>query len=552
MKVGTKWAWRARIAAAFGTAMVSMLAATPAAALPASGSWVSTHTMGFPTGKAVKLGLLSPTRSLHIAVGLKLRDREGLDSFLASQARSGNPLYGAKLTPEQFTARYAPTNAQVKAVVAYLNAFGFSNISVAPNRLLVEADASVSAISSAFDTEIAEFRRADGERVFANTRAARVPGALAGTVLSVIGLQTVEQAHTMNVRADAKTAATAKAYLPTQFPIVYDAVGKHDGSSTNVAVIASGNLSQTVQDLSQFESENGLMPVLVNQIKVGRSSVSPSGTAEWDLDSQDITAMAGNTSTSTGVKSLTFYIATNLTDSALTSTYNQAITDNKARAINVSLGECEGTAYSSGVMEQDDQLFAEAAAQGQTFFVSSGDSGSAECGSGTTTVSYPASSPYVVAVGGTSLYSDASYNYVSESAWSGGGGGVSQYEAAPSWQQDYLNATMRIVPDFSADADPNTGSTIVVLGRHATYGGTSLAAPLMTGSWARFQSSVGNGIGFAAPVLYYIAQYISSPLVPIHDVTTGNNGAYSAGPGFDYATGYGSLDINAIFTDEGL
>lgn len=553
MKSMLSRAWSARVAAAFGVAtVVSVQALAPAQAAAVDGGWTRTHTLSFPVAGALKLGELPAATPLHIVVGLKLNNREDLDSFLARQMTPGNPLFGARLTSEQFVSRYSPTNAQVRAVTDYLNAYGFTNIKVAANRLIVEADTTAASVSSAFNTQLSQFRLND-RTVFANTRDVHVPAPLSNIVLSVLGLQTFEKAHTMIEKAEASTqVGPAKGFLPTEFPKVYNAVGYPDGSGTDVAIISAGSMTQTLKDLRQFESENGLMQVPVNLVPVGPLSSDSSGTPEWDLDSQNITGMAGNTSTSKGVSSLTFYTATSLADSALTPTYNKAVIDNFAKVINVSLGECELVAYTSGAMATDDQIYAQASAQGQTFMVSSGDSGSQQCSAiRGPTVSYPASSPYVMTLGGTSLYADSYDNYVSESTWSGTGGGISQVEAAPSWQQSYLGATKRLVPDFAMDADPNTGSKIVVNGNHAQYGGTSLSAPLATGVWARFESWVNNGIGFAPPVLYYIAKYIPTPMTPFHDVKTGSNGAYTAATGFDYTTGYGSFDVGAIFTDEG-
>lgn len=556
MKQNSSRAWTARVAAAFGVIILANAVSTRAEAGVVANGWNATHTDAFPVRKGTLVGALAAATPMHIVVGLKLRDREALDSFIAERAKPGNPLYGSRMTPAQFVARHSPSQAKVDAVVAYLRAYGFTNIEVSENRTLIEADTTAASVRSAFNTELAEYRIGD-RSAYANTRPAHVPVELADTVLSVLGLQTVEMVHTMNVAADTRTAAstnaTAKGYNPTKFPVVYDAVSiPLDGTSTPVAIISAGKITQSITDLRTFQSQNGLAQTPVNTVYVGRQGISTSGVPEWDLDSQDIVSMAGNSSTSYGVQSLTFYVATSLLDSALTPTYNKVVTDNKAYAINVSLGACESSEYSSGGMAQDDQIFAQAAAQGQTFFVSSGDSGSAECGSGTVTVSYPASSPYVYAVGGTSLYSDSSYNYLSESAWSGGGGGVSQYETAPAWQQQYLGATRRIVPDSAYDADPNTGAIIVVNGRSAQYGGTSLSAPLMTATWARFQSAEGNALGFAPPNVYWAAVNITTPYVPVHDVTTGSNGAYSAAAGFDYTTGFGSIDVDAGLHDFGF
>ncbi len=152
--------------------------------------------------------------------------------------------------------------------------------------------------------------------------------------------------------------------------------------------------------LQNFESTNGLPILSPSVVNVGGSSGDTSNDDEWDLDSQSIQAMAG------GVGSLTFYVAPSLQDSNLTAVYSKIVSVDTAKIINASLGECEATAHNSGTLATDDQIFLSAVAQGQTFSFSTGDNGSRTCGAagngqyGTTlSVSYPASSPYVVAVG---------------------------------------------------------------------------------------------------------------------------------------------------------
>jgi pseudomonalisin/xanthomonalisin len=181
--------------------------------------------------------------------------------------------------------------------------------------------------------------------------------------------------------------------------------------------------------------------------------------------------------------------------------------------------------------------------------VSSGDEGSAcsvlvNAGGpiGVPDVEYPASSPYVVAVGGTSLTGQTTQP-TREITWIGGGGGYSNVESAPSWQADNLvfaGAVGRGVPDVSLDADPSSGYTVVVGGTDTTIGGTSASAPAWNGIWARVLQA-HPGLGFAAPVLYRSASSLT-------DITLGTNGLYAATPGYDLSTGLGSADIAKLVT----
>jgi subtilase family serine protease len=153
----------------------------------------------------------------------------------------------------------------------------------------------------------------------------------------------------------------------------------------------------------------------------------------------------------------------------------------------VSIGGCETGTETNGAATGDD-VFQEADAEGMTFSISTGDSGADECGNGGTTPSWPADSEYVVAVGGTDLYTSGSTTWANETAWSDGGGSPSTFEPMPSWQQGVgKNAghSTRGLPDVAFDGDPNSGAIIIVHGSTEQVGGTSLSSPLFVGVWAR-------------------------------------------------------------------
>ncbi|MFI4982426.1 MAG: S8 family serine peptidase, partial [Nevskiales bacterium] len=301
-----------------------------------------------------------------------------------------------------------------------------------------------------------------------------------------------------------------------------------------------------------YEAQISLALVPVTFVPSEVIGTDTSGLVDWDLDSQSSTSIAG------GVQNLYFYNAATLNDADLEVAYNRAVTDNKVKAVNVSLGICESSEKTSGAMAATDQIFQQAVALGITFFVSTGDGGAYTGCSGQegipTAVSYPASSPYVVAVGGTTVTTNTDGSYAGETTWAGGGGGVSVDETAPAWQQAVTHSTARGLPDVSMDADPNSGALIIVSGASTQVGGTSLAAPLSTGTWARVESAHGNSLTFAAPIIYAAA---STPGA-FHDVTSGcNSGSgllallsallgqknYCAAAGYDNATGLGSFDI---------
>lgn len=500
------------------------------------------HATALRQGDAV-MGPLAVSQPLHIAVSLKLRNQAQLKAYLAKPGRKA-------LTTDEFMAQYAPTAAQAKAVADYLSKAGFSNVTIAPNRMLVEASGRADTAGAAFETTFVHVRTHDGRDAYANSSDVKIPASLQNSVLEVLGTQNVHVAHTFahrinpdRVHTDA--GGTAVAHNPTDFNTIYNASSLSPATSISVGVITEGSMTNIQSDLQQFASSNNL-PTINVQV-VGNGSSDTSGDGEWDLDTQDIVGITG------GVQSLVLYDAASLDDSDLTTDYNAVVSANAVPVINVSLGECETDAPTA----TDDQIFEQAQSQGQTFSVSAGDSGADECGNGGTTPSYPASSPYVVAVGGTELYTNNTTTWANETVWNNlnenegaTGGSPSTIEPIPSWQQGVGqngSSSYRGVPDVAFDASPDTGSLVIVDGQAGQQiGGTSLASPLFVGSWALILQADGN-LGFAAPLIYSDAA--SNYSTDFHDVTSGNNSGETAAVGWDYTTGWGSLNVASIATN---
>jgi pseudomonalisin/xanthomonalisin len=204
-------------------------------------------------------------------------------------------------------------------------------------------------------------------------------------------------------------------------------------------------------------------------------------------------------------------------------------------------------AFATGFTDALDVVLEQAAAQGQTLFLSSGDSGTfctAVVGvngvpAGVPSVEYPAASPNAIGVGGTTVLGPGP----SEIAWYAGGGGSSDVEPTPSWQQNAGGSFLGVqrgVPDVALDADPTSGYEVIVNGQQEIIGGTSASAPAWQGIWARTQGAKGGGLGFAGPVIY-----ATEPASAFHDIVVGVNGV-PATPGWDYTTGRGTPDISAF------
>ena len=524
-----------------------------------SEAWVATSTKAHDPRAAVHVAPLKAGEQVDIVVSLKLRNKAELDS-LTAKLMSGAA--GVKpLTSAEFMAKHAPTAAQAQAVVAYLRVQGFSNIEVAANNLLVSATGGAGVIRNAFKADLHEYN-VNGRRAYANVSDALIPAHLSSTVLGVVGLQNVHLMHTHAQRMAAPEAATPQAITGVSIPnfaSIYGASSLPSATTGTIGIITSGKVTQTITDLKSFASSAGYPVPNVTTTVVGTAGTSTSGVDEWNMDSQSSLAAAGGS-----ISHMILYNVNSLSDSALSLGYNKAVTDNLARAINVSLGGCESDEGS--VEASQDQIFQTAVAQGQMFSVSSGDSGAYECGATAGKAqSYPAVSPYVMAIGGTTLSSSGG-TWQGETVWSctsasscqqsssgGAGGGPSLTENAPSWQTAsgvLGTATKRGVPDISFDAAPSSGALVLVNGSNAQIGGTSLAAPLWAGFWTRIQAAHGNTLPFPAQTLY---QGAAANPGWFHDVTSGNQG-FAAATGWDYATGYGSVQIanfSAAFTTTG-
>jgi pseudomonalisin len=559
-----------------------------AALAAAPAGWATTNTQVLSLTGASDLGAASTSQSITIRLGLQLQNVTQLKSLVAS---------GQTISPSAFDATYAPSAAQVQTVTSYLQKQGFTGVTVEPNNLIVSATGTVAQAQTAFDTTLHSFSQS-GATVYANTTPAYVPTALGGIVVAVLGLNDAQtfktNPHTGGSAAKPTPAPTptaqpesacslgsveivglpspepepsavsadagcARDYTVADFWRAYDAMSVPTATNVDIAIMAEGNVAQSIADVRTNESGNSLVQVPIVEKQVGVASTDTSGDDEWTLDMTASSGMAG------AVKTLYIYATTSLTDSDIALEYNRWVTDDLAKIGNSSFGGCEYGPYLDGSMLVDDEILLEGAAQGQTMFASSGDTGSF-CSVGTPNgvpagvplVEYPAASPYAVAVGGTTLITQDQGDYQGEAAWYSGGGGVSQFEYSPYWQTvQPVNSTgevsFRGVPDIAMDGDLQTGMIIYITGDGWTViGGTSLASPLAAGVWARMLQT-HTSLGFAAPRLY--AMYGSTAgtettMVPptrpyggFHDILVGANGAYSALPGYDYVTGLGSFDV---------
>jgi kumamolisin len=320
-----------------------------------------------------------------------------------------------------------------------------------------------------------------------------------------------------------------------------------DGNGQCIGIIELGG-GYTDSDLSAYFSRLGVSPApQVVSVPVSGADNAPTGNpngpdGEVMLDIEIAGAIANRAK-------IAVYFAPN-TDAGFLNAITTAIHDtaNRPSVISISWGGPE-SAWTQQAMNVFDGTFQAAAAMGINITAAAGDDGSTDGVPGKKDhVDFPASSPHVLACGGTTL--EASSGTISdEVVWNemanrGGatGGGISSFFSAPQWQTQLkaktaageVPLTKRGVPDIGGDADPVTGYEVRVDGKDAVFGGTSAVAPLWAALIAILNGSNAKGnIGFITPMLY------ADPSA-LRDITTGNNGSYIAATGWDACTGLGS------------
>ncbi len=563
---------RRSVAAASTLSVLLALGATAATSASASvgarATWAPTSTLATSIPGATLNGDAPASTRVHLAVMLKPQNAAAERAALKAIYQAGSPTYHQFLTPAEWEADYAPTTTQVNEVTSYLSQQGFTGLSVQSDRLLITATGTVRDARTAFNTTIGEYTMPNGGTFQANTAAAEVPTALQGIVQAVAGLSNwrlpVPQPAPMTQAPAASPAGSPvipNEIPPEDFQNTYDAAGTPTGSKTAVALFTEGSVTGAVSDLRVAENEFSLPQVPVTIIPVGPQSTDTSGADEWDLDTQSSSAMAGT------LKHIYLYNVGALDDTDLDTAFTSFVSQDKAVAMSASVGGCDIGPFLDGSMISMDNVLAEGAMQGQSLFASSGDNGDGCAFVAATGVpssfpgtNWPASGMYTTGVGGTSLISDADGNRVEEIGWVGSGGGDSETEdpgfwtadSDPFYDQQYAQGG-RAVPDISMDADPNaTAAEIYVDGSPEGVGGTSLSSPLALGSWARLQSAHHNKLGMAAIDFYALYDKVNPALgdttaVPgFTDIVGGNNGGYTATPGYDEVTGIGVLDIAAL------
>jgi Pro-kumamolisin, activation domain/CARDB len=527
-------------------AIVAFLAFVPsegaAASSPVATRFASVLVSQVPTpvstGKAPRIGALSPDTRLQLALNLPLRNQADLDQLLLELYDPHSPNYHQYLSVDQFTERFGPTESDYASVVNWARGNGLRVTHTAPNRHIVDVEASVVAINKAFGIVETQYRDDAHHRTFhAPDREPTVTG-LAIPLLFVDGLDDYSLPRTGIERSQAPSSANGSgpngSYLPSDIRTAYYGNGSLAGAGQTVAIFSlNGYHDSDLQTYFQYTNTTQTVPVnnvLVNDFSGDCTVVASNPVCQQCDDAEQILDIVNVMGMAPGLSQILFYEGTLATD-----ILNVIAADNTAKTITSSWA---GSNFGSA-----GPIFQEFAAQGQTYVNATGDGGSGSFS--LLGYSAPRADPYVLQVGGTELATaGAGGAWASESGWPGSGGGYLLFgPSIPVWQVSAINVanqgstSWRNSPDVAAEA--NTDNPGICNGQPAsTYGGTSIAAPRWGGFIALAnQQSVANGngtVGFINPRLYGLAGN------GFHDITSGSNGDFSAVAGYDLVTGLGS------------
>jgi subtilase family serine protease len=583
--------------------------------------------------RSVAVGPLSSATDIRLDVTLKLPDPSAATAYLASVSHRGSPYYRHFLAKGQFGQLFGPSLSEVAAVDAVLRSDGLDPGPVTSNRLEIPVKAPASLLNRAFHVNLERYRLPGGRVVFTTLSPPSLSTAVSGDIEGVLGLNDLAQAHSMlartgnPVRSTPPTARLAESETGAPKPCAAAITAAESyGSLTSdrfasyyglTPLYALGDLGQGVHvALTEFEAN---LPSDINAYKVcynahttvnyiDADSPGPtggSGSGEAALDIENVIGLAPRATIDVyqGVSSPG--------PSDIYDVYSDIVTSDLDQVIATGWGLCEldleGATGGAAFVTSETTLFEQAALQGQTVFAAAGDSGSSDCysdlgssDSDLLAVDDPASQPYVIGVGGTTIgaNSETVWNDSTTTGGGAGGGGVSAVECMPSYQPESTKSNksntaglitsasvankscasgyMREVPDVSADANPDTGYVIywtpnTTGGKPAWrggLGGTSAAAPLWAAIAALVDASpfcvdygsvdpsskgtlAKDATGLMADSLYYIAD---TPYYPFafYDVTSGNNyftpagttsnanQLYPATAGYDMASGLGT------------
>lgn len=505
----------------------------------------------------------------------------------------GSPFYHRYLSPAQIVQQFAESDAQLNTVKNWLTSHGYTILALDPLRSAISVQASVAAINKSLGIQLQSFT-ALNRTFFMQVGQASLSGEVAGLVQDVVGLDDLAlpifKPPFSGAQGTKAAQRTGCAGYGAQMSLTRDRLAAvyqgstlyregFQGQGMTIGV-AEFDEPYDPKDIANYAACAGVGTPHIQNIQIDGSTLAGAGEGEAALDLELITGLAPK------AQILDYQAGTNNGNipfaQALVDVFNKVAADRKVQVLSVSYGSGDGML---GVSEQDavNRALRTLAAEGISVFISSGDCGAySQRISNIAMVSFPASAPYAIAVGGTHLQVTASNTRASEDVWSdndgaalcqnewGSGGGVSQNPdfKRPSWQvgagtTNHYDGTsslvvtaslspvvapngLRQVPDVSAAAYPNIA--IYYQGNWYAFGGTSAAAPIWAAGALLIDQGLkshGKGLLGGVPAFYALANH-PGKFHPYTDITRGNNLFYPATGGWDYSTGWGSPNFSDI------
>ncbi len=552
--------------------------------------------------QALVRGSVDASTRMTLTAVLALRNRAALERLQKQQRDSSSRNYHRWLTPDEFNARFGPRPTNVEAVADWLSQQGFTIVEINQRARYIRFGGPVAQVQSVFRTTVVSM----GDDLFANVEDPHIPARFRGVIASIDGLDNLRAAvafpkiiapgprararlDAWNGKAGAAdsgvvsvpnvTIGGATAFGPSDLYTFYDVTpvftAGFDGAGDCIGIV--GDSDYLASAVTLFNSTFGLAAETINTIlssnkNGGFTNPGRNGDEiETLLDLEWVHAAAPGAT-------VNFYLGDNgnTTNGSLFDAIQKAVTDNACSVISVSFGVCSSNPTATAA--SFDTILSQAAAQGQSVFVSSGDDGAPSivfnavthtCVTGTSrNVSEPAQDPNVTAVGGTRFTPTydgggdvSTVNDTTRTAWNanGGatGGGASTIFAKPSYQVGVTpNDGVRDVPDVSLLGDPGGPGVFWGADHSGTaamdccLGGTSLSSPVFAGFVKLLEQQGASRLGNVNPLIYAFAATNGSAN-GFRDVTSGNNTfqsvlGFAAGTGYDQATGWGEIDVNVF------
>jgi kumamolisin len=487
-----------------------------------------------------------------ISVTLHLRSRNHTKDFLGRELSALVAGRRKPMTRDEWEEKYGADPADIKHIETVAGEHGLTaGASHLGSRTMTLMGTSAR-ISAFFGVKRMKYNSPAG-KFSGHVGSVHVPAVIAQMVEDVVGLDNRRQAH-QELEPQwiivPSAALTPSGFLPTEIATVYNFPKQFTGKGVTVGVIELGG-GYDLNDIQKYCTfMKTSMPNIV-AVSADGTTNSPQGDTK-DYDGEvvgDLETIIGAAPDAT----VAVYFSKN-TNQGFLDCVNYAVHDKQHQPsiLSVSWGSPE-SAFAPRTLQTFNSVLQQAALLGITVCCASGDQGSSAGVDGGQHVSFPASSPYALACGGTRLVVSNKNTIVSETVWNNkqgaSGGGFSEVFPIPDWQASSdaarqakgFKKTGRGVPDVASVGDPLTGYLILVNGKYVVGAGTSAAAPLWAALIARVNESLGRAAGFINPLLYQSAQDFADAGA-FRAITDGDNGFYHAGPGWNPCTGFGSPD----------